>query len=497
MAITAAGRSLIKYFEGLRLDAYVDPVGVWTIGWGHTGNVTPGMTITLAQAEEYLTADLAECEADVANLIGAPINDDQVSALVSFVFNLGAGRLSSSTLRKKINARDYDGAAEEFPRWVYGTVNGKKTKLPGLVRRRAAEKELFLNGDFVAPRGRSDISVWSAFDDELRDIKGARMESNGALSEFLDDGGAPLSTLGIDRALVIDIQTALARLGLLDPPADGAFGPVTTWALEEFCKIKNLSLKQGFTQEIANILLSSSDIFAPISRSGTWIDSVVAYMLAQGYWIARHPEQKNIVYVEGANTDGTLNNDAPNMFNDVRIVFSLSNDGVPHYQAWEGTTEPGTYWTIHPMNKKGAARIAFNQYKSWSVGYHHPTKPSKHEALIQVASVDVFRDLNQDYERTGDKIDSGLFAINQHWGYDMPKNDLGNSSAGCLVGRSKAGHRDFMDLIKQDPRYGASSAYKFMTAILPGDQLGLPAPKRVARRAAPRVAAAGGGEAEE
>jgi hypothetical protein len=124
-----------------------------------------------------------------------------------------------------------------------------------------------------------------------------------------------------------------------------------------------------------------------------------------------------------------------------------------------------------PMNPCGAARIAFGQYKSWIVGTHHAGTSSAHEALVQVSPISVHRDLNKDFKRTNDKVDTGLFAINQHWGYDAPKNDLGRTSAGCLVGRTREGHKDFMALLKSDPRYRANNGYRFMTAVLAGDEV--------------------------
>ena len=122
------------------------------------------------------------------------------------------------------------------------------------------------------------------------------------------------------------------------------------------------------------------------------------------------------------------------------------------------------------MNPLGAARIAFGQYKSWIVGVHHAGQRGAHEALIQVAPIDVYRDLNKDFKREG-RVYTGLFGVNQHWGYDAPKNDLGNTSAGCLVGRTKPGHREFMALIKTDPRYSANHSYKFMTAVMAGSDV--------------------------
>ncbi|WP_376956424.1 glycoside hydrolase family protein (plasmid) [Azospirillum sp. A26] len=141
--VTQAAVDLVKHFEGLYLKAYLCPAGVPTVAWGHTGpDVVMGMTVTLAQAEQLLAADLAEAAADVDRYVKVPLTDDQRGALASFVFNLGAGSLASSTLLKLLNVGDA-GAAEQFGRWVNATVNGKLTKLPGLVARRAAEQALF------------------------------------------------------------------------------------------------------------------------------------------------------------------------------------------------------------------------------------------------------------------------------------------------------------------------------------------------------------------
>ena len=76
-----------------------------------------------------------------------------------------------------------------------------------------------------------------------------------------------------------------------------------------------------------------------------------------------------------------------------------------------------------------------------------------------------------DLIRTGDQLDTGLFGINQHWGFDLPRNNIGLASAGCLVGRTTAGHKEFMALIKQDRRFQTSSNYTFLTTIIPGNEL--------------------------
>lgn len=141
MKTSQKGIDLIKKFEGCVLKAYKCPAGVYTIGYGHTNNVRPDDVITQQDAEDLLKLDLAKFEAAVNSAVKVSLTQEQFDALVSFTYNLGAGNLQSSTLLKKLNAGDYAGAAEQFGKWVYAG----KTILEGLVRRRAAEKDLFLS----------------------------------------------------------------------------------------------------------------------------------------------------------------------------------------------------------------------------------------------------------------------------------------------------------------------------------------------------------------
>jgi len=194
---------------------------------------------------------------------------------------------------------------------------------------------------------------------------------------------------------------------------------------------------------------------------------ITTFMEDKGYEIFEGEKYFNIVYLEGANADGTPNDDAPNQWNDRRIVIEIVS-GTPQIVGnWKATTEPGNYYTEHPMNPKGAARIAFGQYKAWEIGTHGNSEP--HEALVQCAPIKVHRDLNKDGFRTGDAVDTGDFGVNQHWGYDM--QFVGRASAGCLVGQSRDGHREFMRLIKADARYRRDAQFIFTTAIIPGDKL--------------------------
>ncbi|MDQ2103862.1 lysozyme [Azospirillum isscasi] len=144
--------NLVKHFEGLYLNAYLCPAGVPTIGYGHTAGVKMGQTITSAQADDFLASDLASAAAQVDKLVTVALNPQQRGALASFVFNLGAGSLQQSTLLRLLNQGDFEGAAGQFGRWVYATVNGVKTQLPGLVKRRAAEADLFEGSTAAQPQ---------------------------------------------------------------------------------------------------------------------------------------------------------------------------------------------------------------------------------------------------------------------------------------------------------------------------------------------------------
>lgn len=144
MNVSQEGIDLIKNFEKCKLEAYPDPGtgGVpWTIGYGHTAGVVEGMTCTQEQADQMLADDVAKVAGQVNSLLKIKVNQNQFDALVSFAYNAGAGALASSTLLRLVNAGDFGGAADQFPRWVHGGGGGT---LPGLVRRRAAERSLFM-----------------------------------------------------------------------------------------------------------------------------------------------------------------------------------------------------------------------------------------------------------------------------------------------------------------------------------------------------------------
>lgn len=141
MQINQEGLDLIKEFEGCKLEAYLCPAGIPTIGYGHTRTAKIGQVITETKAESLLREDLKDAEKAVDRLVTAPINDNQFSALVSFVFNVGAGAFEGSTLLSLLNTNaDTAIVANQLRRWN----KAGDRELPGLTRRRQAERVLFL-----------------------------------------------------------------------------------------------------------------------------------------------------------------------------------------------------------------------------------------------------------------------------------------------------------------------------------------------------------------
>ena len=191
------------------------------------------------------------------------------------------------------------------------------------------------------------------------------------------------------------------------------------------------------------------------------IDSITSFKILNYCTSRKYPiTDFNIIYIEGIDINGRLNSDEPNQFNDVRAVFDQFNC----IDCWQATCEPGAWYTHTPMNPDGAFRIAFGHHAAaWEIGIHGNSDP--HEALIQVGEVRGFRDYNQDFVRPGDQEVCGYYGINQHWGYDMPPGDIGQASAGCLVGRSRHGHREFMELCKK------SGKRLFDTIVVPGNEV--------------------------
>lgn len=138
------GLNLIKGYEGLRMAAHYAPSEQWTVGYGHTSTARHGMSVTEGDAERLLRDDVQPIEQLIADTVRAPLNQNEHDALTSLVFNIGEENWKRSTVLRKLNAGDKIGAANAFEMWTKAYVNNELASLDGLVRRRAAEKSLFL-----------------------------------------------------------------------------------------------------------------------------------------------------------------------------------------------------------------------------------------------------------------------------------------------------------------------------------------------------------------
>jgi lysozyme len=150
MKMSETGLELLKEFEGLRLKAYRDAAGIWTIGYGTTsaagvGIIKGGMLISKAEAENMLRRSLASYERAVSNSIKVEISQQQFDALVSFAYNVGIEGFRRSSVLRHVNARDFDRVPQSLSLWI----KSKGKVLPGLVSRRAREAKLFVKGDIA------------------------------------------------------------------------------------------------------------------------------------------------------------------------------------------------------------------------------------------------------------------------------------------------------------------------------------------------------------
>jgi hypothetical protein len=271
---------------------------------------------------------------------------------------------------------------------------------------------------------------------------------------------------------VVKVQQRLTELGYLDPPADGGWGPVSKWAMSNLCADNKLvwasSEAETFSDDVQAVLNNSKPL--PLNPSPTTLaGKIIGALVAKTYWVSRHPDTVNVVYVEGLNPDGTPNDNRPNWFNDVRCVIRIGLGGIPKLEGiWEATTEPSTYWTMHPMNPGGAFHIALGQQKAWVSGYYHTA-----EAWLQYAPITGYRDPGERQMRDYSHPVTGNFGVHHHHGYDLPRTNLANAAAGCQVGRTRVGHAEFMRLTKNDARRRTSPSYLMLSTVISSEDLSL------------------------
>lgn len=229
MEVSFEGRELIKQFEGISLTAYRCPAGVWSIGFGRTQGVRPGDTITAAQADAYLAADLVAFGQNVERMIGgAATSQHEFDALVSLAYNIGIGAIEKSTVMRLHKAGDKIGAARAFEMWCKATVGGQLQTLPGLLARRQKEAAYYLTPDAPSikamPQAVAEppkhsktamaggISVMagaaSVADqmDQIQPLLDQVTQTGGSLQSLLRLGGVTLSVIALGAAIFFFVR---------------------------------------------------------------------------------------------------------------------------------------------------------------------------------------------------------------------------------------------------------------------------------------------------
>ena len=293
-------------------------------------------------------------------------------------------------------------------------------------------------------------------------VSAARLE---ALAQGRGDT-IPTPLLILDEELVRATQARLTVHGLLDPPADGYWGPVSTRALAAFCEAAGMDFPDGVTPDLAAALLSETPVL-PLEPGAGLAGVVMRAMLRRGDWVCRNPACFTVVYVEGMSVDGQPSARRPDAFDDVRLLLRCRPGGeVELAGAWQATTAAGRPAVKQPAQVVGAPRLVPGQHKAWVMGRTAIGTELEQEALVQSTPLPVSRDAGQDFRREGDAVQRGRFIIDQHSGMDAPPDKVGGVGAGCLVGRERAGHAAFMALLRTDARWQANNAYRFMTSLL-------------------------------
>lgn len=210
-SISNTGIAHLKQWEGVKLVAYRDVAGIWTIGYGSTGpHVTPGLKITAQQAEDLLRKDLVRFEQAVNRLVTVPLTQYQYDALVSLAFNIGVTAFEKSTLLKVLNKGQYDKVPDQIARW--NMAGGKRVQ--GLVNRRSAEIGLWNKGQFVSSHG-VRASVSTSPNTVVAAVGGAAAAGGAAVATVASEQPESITSTIDAIAPVINTAASLATLGPL------------------------------------------------------------------------------------------------------------------------------------------------------------------------------------------------------------------------------------------------------------------------------------------
>lgn len=337
--ISPEGVEMVKFFEGFRANAYIDAVGVPTIGYGTTQiegkPVQMGTSISQEEATKLMAQDLGQFENTVNKAVKVSVNNNQFSAMVSFTYNVGSGAFTDSTLLKKLNQGDYSGAANEFGRWVHG--DGKV--LPGLVTRRAAEKAMFEGGD------------WRAAANAAKQ-QGGNASSGGSNTSGPIKLSNPLRT-GED---VKQVQEALIKKGY-SVEADGVFGPKTDQAVKAFQKAEGLTVdgivgpqtlakltadSSGSTQKEEPVPQNTTPASSGTTSSGNLSRTLKLtnpFMKGEDVKQVQQKLSQNGISVD---VDGIYGPDTKAAVQDFQRKNGLEVDGVVGPQTWAALSKQGS-----------------------------------------------------------------------------------------------------------------------------------------------------------
>jgi hypothetical protein len=276
-----------------------------------------------------------------------------------------------------------------------------------------------------------------------------------------------------------EIQEHLIGIGLLDPIADGKWGSLSQSAWRAFTRVigcESEDLSQSAIDRLVDFKRFKDLCFKPKDPDDA--ENILAVkcinrMIALGAHIAismgSDKPTYNILHLTGTDPDGTKNSNKIDQWNDLRLVVEVSQSGLVIVKLCKlATCEPGRHWIDNPMNSKGTFLIACDkQWFAWSVGKHGSRQ---YPALVQVGEIEGYRDSDRNGSWSGETLMSGDYmGVNIHHGYD---SDLvGQMSAGCQVGKSIAGHEEFMRLVKSDRRYVCNNGYRFGNISLDGSKL--------------------------
>jgi len=277
----------------------------------------------------------------------------------------------------------------------------------------------------------------------------------------------------VDEAHAKVVQARLIDLGYLEPPVDGKWGGSSAWALgalgsdnHERDLATTYDAGSTLPASVQGMIADAKQLPLHINDS-EFLSQVVRGMVATGANISRHQTCRNIVAAEGYDLSGVRNDDRRNSFNDVKMVFHLDGFGRPVLDgAFVATTTPGHRWSRQPMHPDGAFNIKPGWQKAWRLGEYHG------RALRQVGMLEGYRDRERAsvrdlrYPVRGDG-----FGVHHHQGYNLPRDDMKNASAGCQVIRSTTDHEKFIGLALQDARYKANHGYVFSATVLEQEQV--------------------------